>query len=170
MMNRLGTIICCCLYLLTVTAVVPAFAVKVNAPAPEFTLNDLHGNKTCLSHYRGKVVILNFWSTTCGPCVAEIPSLVALQREFETQGLVVLGIALDPTEKPVKECVEKLGIKYTNLMDSDKDVYFDSYGLFGQPVSIVVDRNGIVREKIIGGVEWTSTKVKSRLISYIKGR
>jgi len=151
-------------------AVVPVFAVKINAPAPDFTLKDLNGNKVTLSNYRGKVVILNFWSTTCGPCLAEIPSLVILQREFKDQGLVILGIALDPSEGPVQESVARLKIEYTNLMDSNKDVYFDSYALFGQPISIIVDRNSVVREKIIGGIEWNSPQVKSRIQSYLKGR
>lgn len=169
-MRRTCGILFCSFCLLVGIAVVPALAVKINAPAPDFTLTDLHGNKVSLSNYRGKVVILNFWSTTCGPCLAEIPSLINLQREFKGQGVVVLGIALDSSEEPVQESVAKLRIEYTNLMDSNKDVYFDSYGLFGQPISIIVDRKGVVREKIVGGIEWTSPQVKSKLQSYLKGR
>ena len=169
MRQPFGILFCTVLLLIGIT-VAPAFAVKINAPAPDFTLNDLHGNKVTLSSYRGKVVILNFWSTTCGPCVAEIPSLVALQREFKGQGLVVLGIALDPDKKEVQESVAKLGIEYTNLMDSNKDVYFDSYGLFGQPNSIIVDRSGMTRVKVIGGIDWTSPQVTNKLKSYLKGR
>lgn len=169
-MRRTCSILLCSLCLLLGIVVVPALAVKINTPAPDFTLRDLHGDKVSLSNFRGKVVVLNFWSTTCGPCLAEIPSLVTLQREFRNQGLVVLGIALDPSEKPVQESVAKLRIDYTNLMDSNKDVYFDSYGLFGQPISIIVDRKGMVREKIIGGLEWTSPQVKNKLQNYLKGR
>ncbi|MHB8058105.1 MAG: peroxiredoxin family protein [Desulfuromonadaceae bacterium] len=169
-MYRTFCILFCCFCLMAGMAVVPAFAVRINTPAPDFTLKDLNGNKITLSNYRGKVVILNFWSTTCGPCLAEIPSLVTLQREFKNQGLVILGIALDPSEGPVHESVARLKIEYTNLMDSNKDVYFDTYGLFGQPISIIVDRNSIVREKIIGGIEWNSPQVKSRIQSYLKGR
>lgn len=169
-MRRTCAILFCSFCLLVGTFAVPAFAIRLNTPAPDFTLKDLHGNKVSLSSYRGKVVILNFWSTTCGPCLAEIPSLINLQREFRDQGLVVLGIALDPSEKQVQKAVDKLRIEYVNLMDSNKDVYFDSYGLFGQPVSLIVDRNNVVREKIIGGVEWTSPKMKSTLQSYLKGR
>jgi len=168
-MTRTCSILIFCLCFLTGIAVTPAFAVKINTPAPEFTLHDLNGHKVSLLTYRGKVVILNFWSTTCGPCVAEIPSLVHLQQELKKQGLVVLGIALDADEKPVREMVKKLGIEYTNLIDSNKDVYFDSYGLFGQPVSVIVDRDGIVRDRIIGGVEWTSPEVKNRLQSFLRG-
>lgn len=147
-----------------------AQAVRLNAPAPDFTLKDIQGATQSLSAYRGKVVLLNFWSTTCGPCVVEIPSLVDLYHEYKGQGLVVLGVALDPSEKPVRELAVKLKITYPNLLDSSKDVYFDSYGLFGQPVSIIVDRNGVAREKIIGGALWTSPQMKSKIQTYLKGR
>lgn len=169
-MRRMVQTLCCTLCVLLVITAVPALAVKINTPAPDFSLNDLQGRQVSLSAYRGKVVLLNFWSTTCPPCVAEIPSLVSLHRELQGQGLVVLGIALDPTEKPVRELVNRLKVDYPNLMDSNKDVYFDTYGLFGQPVSVIVDRSGVVREKIIGGLEWTSPQVKSKMQSYLKGR
>jgi peroxiredoxin len=167
---RSFNILFCGFCLLIGMTVAPALAVKINTSAPDFALKDLHGKSVSLSNFRGKVVILNFWSTTCEPCLAEIPSLIKLQREFHSQGLVVLGIALDPAEKPVQETVDKLRIEYTNLMDSNKDVYFDSYGLLGQPISIIVDRNGVIREKIIGGIEWTTPQMKSKLLSYLKGR
>lgn len=169
-MWRYCSIMFCLLCLVIGCAVTPALAVKINTPAPDFTLTDLHGAKVSLSSLRGKLVLLNFWSTTCAPCVVEIPSLNDLYREFKGQGLVVLGIALDPGEKPVRELTSKLKVEYPNLMDSAKDVYFDSYGLFGQPVSVIVDRNGVVREKIIGGVEWTAPQMKTRIQSYLKGR
>lgn len=134
LLNRGGTMrrTCCILFcsfcLLAGITVAPALAVKINTPAPDFTLKDLNGSKVSLSNHRGKVVILNFWSTTCGPCLEEIPSLIDLQREFKSQGLVILGIALDHSAKPVQELVAKLKIDYTNLMDVNNDVYFDSYG------------------------------------------
>ena len=169
-MFRTCGILFCSFCLLAGIAVLPALAVKINTPAPDFTLKDLHGNKVSLSSYRGKVVLLNFWSTTCGPCLEEIPSLIELQREFKSQGLVVLGIALDPSAKPVQELVAKLKVEYTNLMDINNDVYFDVYGLFGQPISLIVDRNGVVREKVLGGIDWTSPQVKSKIQFYLKGR
>ncbi|NTV50008.1 MAG: TlpA family protein disulfide reductase [Geobacteraceae bacterium] len=169
-MRRICGILFCSFCLLVGMAVLPALAVKINTPAPDFTLKDLHGNKVSLSSYRGKVVLLNFWSTTCGPCLEEIPSLVELQREYKGQGLVVLGIALDPSAKPVQELVAKFKVEYINLMDINNDVYFDIYGLFGQPISLIVDRNGVVREKVLGGIDWTSPQVKSKIQFYLKGR
>ncbi len=156
--------------LLVALSVVPASAIRLNAPAPDFTLKDLQGTNLTLSHYRGKVVLLNFWSTTCPPCVAEIPSLVALYHELRGQGLVVLGVALDPAERPVRELAAKLRIDYPLVLDSSKEVYFDSYGLFGQPVSVIIDRSGMVRERIIGGAAWTSPQMIAKLQTYLKGR
>lgn len=149
---------------------VQAFAVKINAQAPDFVLKDLQGNNVCLASFKGKVVILNFWSVNCAPCVAEIPSLSEVYREMKGDGLVVLGIALDRSDKPVRDLTARLKVEYPNLLDGNQDVYFDSYGLFGQPVSVIVDRGGLVREKIIGGVDWTSAKMKGKLQSYLKGR
>ena len=155
---------------LLVLSVTPCLALKLNTPAPDFVLKDLQGVKQALSAYKGKVVILNFWSTTCPPCVQELPSLNDLYREQKHGDLVVLGIALDATEKPVRELVGKLWLEFPVMLDSNKDVYFDSYGLFGQPVSVIIDRNGLVREKIIGAVDWNAPQVRTKISGYLKGR
>jgi peroxiredoxin len=149
---------------------IPCAAVKLNTPAPDFILKDLQGTRQTLSAHKGKVVLLNFWSTTCPPCVQELPSLNELYREQRQAGLLVLGIALDPSEKPVRELVGKLRLEFPTMLDSNKDVYFDSYGLFGQPVSVTVDRSGIIREKIIGAADWNSPQIKAKISNYLKGR
>jgi peroxiredoxin len=148
----------------------PCLAVKLNSPAPDFVLKDLQGGRQTLAAHKGKVVVLNFWSTTCPPCVQELPSLNQLYKDQRQAGLLVLGIALDPAEKPVRELVGKLRIEYPTMLDSNKDVYFDSYGLFGQPVSVIIDRTGLVKEKIIGTVDWNSPQVRAKISSYLKGR
>ena len=158
------------LFLIILATASSGFAVRLNTPAPDFVLKDLNGAKQALSAYKGRVVVLNFWSTTCPPCVQELPSLNELHKEQKQAGLVVLGIALDPAEKPVRELVGKLRIEFPTMLDSNKDVYFDCYGLFGQPVSVIVDRAGLVREKIIGAVEWNSPQIKAKINSYLKGR
>ncbi len=157
------------LSLLTLS-VTPCLAVKLNSPSPDFTLKDLQGGRQTLSGYKGKLVLLNFWSTTCPPCVQELPSLNDLYKNHKQAGLLVLGIALDPAEKPVRELVGKLRLEFPIMLDSNKDVYFDSYGLFGQPVSVIVDRTGLVREKMIGAVDWTSPQIRAKINSYLKGR
>ncbi len=147
-----------------------ASAVHLNAPAPDFCLKDLNGRKVSLADLKGRAVVLNFWSTTCPPCVAEIPALNALYHNLAGSGLVVLGIALDPSDKPVRELARRQRIEYPLLIDSSQEVYFDAYGLFGQPVSILIDRTGMVREKIIGQVNWTSPEMVTKIKSLLKGR
>ncbi len=144
----------------------PAAALQIAKPAPDFTLIDIDGKKVQLSDFKGKVIVLNFWSTTCAPCVAEIPSLNSLYRDLKGNGLIVLGISLDRSVKPVKHLADKLHIAYPLLMDSQQDVYFDSYALFGQPISVIIDRTGIVQEKLLGEVDWSSTKIRSKLLRY----
>lgn len=148
----------------------PALAVKVNSPAPDFTLKDMNGRAVTLAEQRGKTVILNFWSTTCAPCVAEIPGLNTLYRELSGHGLVVVGIALDGSAEPVRELIARLRLAYPIVLDSDKEVYFDSYGLFGQPISVLIDRNGTVVEQIIGQVDWLSPKIRQKVQNLLKGR
>lgn len=143
-----------------------AAAIQIAKAAPDFSLQDVNGKTYRLSDFKGKTIILNFWSTTCAPCVAEIPSLNNLYRDLKGSGLIVLGISLDRSVKPVKELTDKLQIVYPLLMDSQQDVYFDSYALFGQPVSVVVDRAGMVQEKLIGEVDWSSARVRSKLLRY----
>ena len=143
-----------------------ASAVQLAKPAPDFTLSDIDGKKVRLGDFKGKVIVLNFWSTTCAPCVAEIPSLNTLYRDQKGSGLVVLGISVDRSSKPVRELADKLRITYPLLMDSLQEIYFDTYALFGQPVSIVIDRAGLVQEKLLGEVDWSSAKIRSRLLRY----
>lgn len=160
--SKTVVILLACLCFLTNSAA----AIQIAKPAPDFSLQDINGKTYRLSDFKGKTIILNFWSTTCAPCVAEMPSLNTLYRDLKGSGLIVLGISLDRSAKPVRELADKLRIVYPLLMDSQQDVYFDSYALFGQPVSIVIDRAGMVQEKLIGEVDWSSVRIRSKLLRY----
>jgi len=149
-----------------------AQAARVNDKAPNFTLKDLNGHKVVLNELKakGNAVILNFWSTTCIPCVAEMPGLNTLYRDMRANGLIVLGIAIDSSDNPVRELASQLKIEYPILLDSEKNVYFDTYGLFGQPVSILIDRSGIVRDKLMGQLDWNSPQIRAKVQNLLKGR
>jgi peroxiredoxin len=135
---------------------------KANSSAPDFTLNDLSGKKVMLSQFRGKVVVLNFWSIWCGPCLAEMPSLNKLYLEFKDRGLVVISVAEDPAEKPVKSYVQEKGIAFLILIDKDKKVYF-KYSLFGIPVTFLIDKKGVIAEKFIGERDWCSPEMRGKI-------
>ena len=99
-----------------------------------------------------------------------MPDLNSISKEFKSSGLVMLGISVDPTEKPVREMVKKLKIEYQIMMDSSRDVYFDTYGLFGLPVSVLIDRNGIIREKIVGQYDWAAPAGRAKIQNLLKGK
>ena len=145
-------------------------AVKTGQQAPDFTLNTLQGEHVRLNTLRGKVVVAHFWSTTCAPCVAELPALNSAYESLKAEGLVVLGISIDPSAAPVRELANRLGLRFPILLDSDRGIYFDSYSLFGLPATVIVDRNGVVREKIPGAIDWKSPLTNTKLKTYLKGR
>ena len=135
--------------------------------APDFSLDNMSGKKVTLTQFRGKVVILNFWSIWCGPCLAEMPSLNKLYLEFKDKGIVVIAVAEDPAEKPVKSYVQEKSIAFPILMDRDKKVYF-KYSLFGIPVTFLIDKKGVIVEKFIGERDWSSPEMRGKISNLLK--
>ncbi len=128
----------------------------VGKPAPDFQLPDLNEKDIRLSDYRGKVVFLNFWATWCKPCREEMPSMEVLYKNFEKDGLVILAVSIDrvTTKKEIPPFVKSLNLTFPVLVDSwgqtDK-----RYKLMGVPETYIIDREGTLREKVIGPRDWT---------------
>lgn len=128
----------------------------VGQTAPDFTLTDMQGENVALSQFRGKVVILNFWATWCPPCREEMPSMEQLYRDLESQGLVMLAVNVEKNGKEaVTQFLQKRSYSFPILLDSE-NVAQNTYGVFRFPESFIIDRNGVVVEKIIGGRNWLS--------------
>jgi thiol-disulfide isomerase/thioredoxin len=120
------------------------------APAPAFALKDLRGRTVRLSDYKGKVLLINFWATWCKPCLVEMPDLVKLQEEYASSGLQIVGITCPPmTQQNVEGVAQKLKINYPILFGTDEvsDAYYANAVL---PTTIVVDREGKIRARILG--------------------
>ena len=118
--------------------------------APNFEGQDLDGNLVRLSDFQGQPVILNFWATWCESCVAEIPSLERVFHEREGEGLVVLGV--DWGEGRVgaaRAFLDRLGATYVSVMDPTGDIG-DSYRVRGLPVTLAIDKDGVIKE-LVGG-------------------
>jgi cytochrome c biogenesis protein CcmG/thiol:disulfide interchange protein DsbE len=111
-----------------------------------------------LNQFRGKVVILNFWATWCPPCVEEMPSLVQLQQRFKDKGVVVLGVNLDVDGDAYHQFLKSYKIDFLTVRDPDHKSS-DLYGTFKFPETYIIDRDGILRRKFIGAVEWSQPEI-----------
>lgn len=118
--------------------------------APALALKDLRGGTRRLSDYKGKVVLLNFWATWCAPCRAEVPELVRWQREHRSNGLRVIGVTYPPTRKAeVRRFARRFKVNYPVLLGArETKALFDAGETL--PFTVVVDREGNVRELIEG--------------------
>ena len=120
------------------------------SPAPDFTLESLDGKSVRLSDLRGKAVLLNFWATWCGPCKIETPWLVELQNQYGSQGLQVIGVAMDDSGKDeIAKFAKDMGVNYPVLLG--KEAVGDAYGgVPALPESFFIGRDGKIVDKIIG--------------------
>ena len=124
---------------------------KDRKPAPDFTLKDADGKVVKLSDFKGKVVLLDFWATWCGPCKIEIPWFIEFQNKYGKDGLQVVGVSTDDTRAKLKPYVAQMKMNYTVLQGLDRDDIQDAYGpLFGIPVTILISRDGKVCAKHVG--------------------
>lgn len=116
----------------------------------DFTLKDLDNNDVTLERYKGKVVLLNFWATWCGPCKAEIPAFVELQEQYKDD-LVVLGFSVDDPADKARAFAEEYKINYPVLLGLGREEVQDAYGpIWGIPTSFLIGRDGRVCKKHMG--------------------
>ena len=119
-------------------------------PAKDFTLPGLDGKPLTLSAYKGKVVLLNFWATWCGPCKAEIPGFVELQQQYKND-LVVVGLSVDDTADKAKAFADQYKVNYPMVLGEGRDDIQDAYGpIYGIPASFLISRDGKVCKRHLG--------------------
>ncbi len=132
----------------------------MGSQAPDFQLIDLQGNRQALPDYHGKVVLLNFWATWCGPCRVEMPSMERVYQDLKDEGFAILAISSDPQGSIVtRPFVASQGLTFPILHDSDYRVS-GSYGVRTLPMSFLIDRNGTLSQRVFGARDWNSAEAR----------
>jgi peroxiredoxin len=129
---------------LAATAILESKALKTSRAAPDFTLQDSKGDSVRLADYKGKVILLNFWATWCGPCKVEIPWFIEFQKSNEANGFTVLGVSMDEEGwKVINPYVAEQRINYPVVLGNE-DVNVRYGGIASLPTTFVIARDGRV--------------------------
>jgi cytochrome c biogenesis protein CcmG, thiol:disulfide interchange protein DsbE len=132
---------------------------SVSGTAADFTRNDLSGKPVHLADYHGKVVLLNFWATWCGPCLEEIPAFSHWQQQYGPAGLQVIGVSMDDDEKPVQLYLKKTPLAYPVVM-GDTALAKLYGGVLGLPMTYLIDAHGKIVARYLGGTDVTAVEAR----------
>jgi peroxiredoxin len=132
-----------------------AGAAKCDADAKpanlKFTLKDIDGASVDLASYKGKVILLDFWATWCGPCKVEIPGFVDLQNKYRDRGLIVIGVSVDDTIEQLRPFAAAYKMNYPVLLGNGRDDVQEAFGpIWGLPTAFLIGRDGRLCRKMMG--------------------
>lgn len=139
-------------YGLTTQRLTAGITPKPQTIAPDFRLTTFSGKPVHLASYRGQVVVVNFWSSSCVPCRDEQPDLEALSKRFQGRGVVFLGIDIQDNRHDGLAFVREFGVTYPVAPDPTGAVSIN-YGVVGFPETYLVDRQGTIARKIVGPID-----------------
>lgn len=147
----------------TPTCVLRPNYVGYEKKAPSFTLKDTNGHDVALDSYRGKVVVLNFWTKTCQPCMEEMPEIADLARILQPMNdVAVVTVSTDETAEDASNTIKAVlngEPPFPILMDPDLSVVRDRFGTSLYPETWIIDKKGVIRARFDGTREWSSSTV-----------
>ncbi|MBA2485590.1 MAG: TlpA family protein disulfide reductase [Nitrospira sp.] len=142
---------------------------QVDEEAPNFLLKDSEGFNVALDQFRGKVVLLNFWATWCGPCKIEMPAMERLYRSFSRKEFEILAVSTDAQGAVVtRPFQQEAGFTFPVLHDADFRIGL-RYGARQLPMTFLIDRQGIIRNRIPGARDWNTPAGKRLIESLLQG-
>lgn len=132
--------------------------------APSFTVTADDGTTVAVPHFKGKLLVLNFWASWCQPCVEETPSLSQFARDFAPKGVVVLGISVDTNEKAYHDFVQRFHPAFLTMRERK---LHEDFGTFMYPETYIIAPDGKVLQKIAEGADWSDPKVTQYINSLL---
>jgi peroxiredoxin len=148
----------------------PTYAGR-NRLAPDFTLPDTDGNQVRLSQFRGKTIVLNFWTTTCQPCLEEMPSLAEFAKVIGARkDVMVLTVSTDATKEIAVSALQTLlheqKMPFPILLDPESNVVREKYGTQLFPETWIIDPKGVIRARFDGARDWSNAMVLDLIESF----
>lgn len=133
------------------------------AIAPDFTLKTIKGQEISLSSLKGKVILLDFWATWCGPCKESIPHLIHLYKTYQDKGFELIGMSMDKAgeEEAIRRFVNSMDIPYPIIMTPEEVAR--NYKVTGLPTTVLIDRSGKIRERVVGFNPSIGQKISARI-------
>jgi peroxiredoxin len=161
---RLGVGVLAALLVFVIYAAIHQRVVVAGDTAPDFSLTADNGRTVTLSNFGGKVLLLNFWASWCGPCAEETPSLSKLAQDYASKGLVVLGVSVDKDPQAYQKFLRKYSPGF--LTARDLKIHED-YGTYMYPETYIIDAKGHVVLKIAEPADWSDPKVTQYIDSLL---
>jgi peroxiredoxin len=154
--------------LLLLAAAIPARADESQPIFPDLELAGADGGSIRLSQLKGNVILLNVWATWCGPCRVEMPAMEQLYRTFPRKEFEILAVSTDPQGAVVtRPFQQEMGFTFPILHDSEYRVGL-TYGARTLPMTFMVDRQGVIRQKIFGARDWDSPEARELIQALMK--
>ncbi len=141
-------------------------ALKVGDTAPDFSLTDRQGKIWSLSELKGQVVFINFWATWCPPCLKELPSMQNLYTRIPEENFKMLAVLSKDLPYQADHVAKQKGITIP-ILDDAQNIVGSDYLLTGLPETYIVDKQGIIREKVIGAAQWDAPDYVQLIMKYI---